>query len=45
MPDKKNDVTTNEIMEFLKDYMVVRPEFEKFKGGFERFRDETRDNF
>jgi hypothetical protein len=46
------NVTTNEIMDFLKEHMVVKGEFVEFKGEFNElkgefneFREETRTRF
>lgn len=43
--DKKQDVTTNQIMEFLQEHMVVREEFEALKRETvtkDEFKDELR---
>lgn len=38
--DKKQDVTTNQIMEFLQEHMVMREEFEGLRGEFEGLKRE-----
>lgn len=37
-----DEVTTNEIMEFLRDHMVMRTEFEETKGDIKKLRDDFR---
>ncbi len=45
MSETNDTVTTNEIMDFLKDNMVMRSEFDSFKQENQRFQNRVETNF